>query len=122
MKKELKIKLLIVFFCSIILGIMLMFGYILAADTIFKRIPSGALSEGTINISRATVEVEILEINEDNIIVHPTFNVPEFFDYSPNYQDEYAFLHTDKLQINLKKVDTCDLEVGKIVNIVYNYV
>ena len=121
MKKELKIKLLIVFFCSLVIGLVGAVGYNIGEDIIF-RARKVSSDTGTINISRATVEVEILEINKDNIIVHPTFNVPEFLDYSPNYQDEYAFLHTDKLLINLKKVDTvCDLEVGKIVNIVYKF-
>ena len=123
MKKELKIKLICVFLCSIVIGAVLTVGYIIADDMIFRMLHKSAYSEGTINIKSSYIEVEILEIKDNNIIVRPTSNIPEFFTYSPNYKDRYAFLHTDRLQINLENIETvCDLEIGKIVNIIYRFV
>ena len=51
MKKELKIKLLIVFLCSIILGFVLSVGYFVGSDIIFRMTHKSAFANvGTFNI------------------------------------------------------------------------
>ena len=121
MKKELKIKLLIVFICSLLIGIVGTVGYIIADDLIFRVTHRSHLGEGIIHVSVASIDVKILEIIEDNLIVKPVYDVPKYSSFSPDYRTEYEFLYTDKLQIDTTKVKAinCDLEVGKIISIVY---
>lgn len=124
MKKKLKI-FFISMLCFIVIGIQITFLglgiYILDGLTYLYRHP-GLLSEGTIRVENMSIECRVIDIEDNSIIVRPIRDYPKFCHFKGSEFEayEYEFLYTDELSINLDGADVmCDLEVGKIINVIY---
>ena len=115
-----RMKNILVFLVSIVL----FFGLFLLYDMFAFKV--GMYSAGLTENSKKedvgqTVEVQIIDMNDNILLVRPTSEIVELGKFEYGYW-EYIFDSSDVLEIDLNGVEVnCELFEDKIVNIVYHY-